>query len=137
MGCWDYMILCDDTAWDAFEEINPENIEQFLDEAINSDYLDYVVSEYGLVAAAVVDAALNVIDYDLLTGYEDEEINETIYAISGSAAEKLRQKSIDAICAVKNERSELYELMSEFGTDDEFYINWINNLNKIIERLSK
>lgn len=137
MGCWDYMILCDDTALDALDELNSENIEQFLDEAINSDYLDYDVCEYGLVAAAIVDVALNGINYDILTGYEDEEIEETVCIIEHSHAEKLRQKSIDAICAVKGKNSELFELMSENGEDNEFYINWVNNLNKIIERLSK
>ena len=92
MGCWDYMILCDDTALDALDELNSENIEQFLDEAINSDYLDYDVCEYGLVAAAIVDVALNGINYDILTGYEDEEIEETVCIIEHSHAEKLRQK---------------------------------------------
>ncbi len=137
MGCWDYMIFCDDTALDALDELSSDNIEQFLDEALNEDYLDYDVCEYGLAAAAVVDAVLNGIDYDILTGFEDEDMQRITDIIDTSAAEKLRKKSIDVIGIVKSEKSELFELMTEDGTDNEFYINWANNLNKIIERLSK
>ncbi len=137
MGCWDYMIFCDDTALDALDELSSDNIEQFLDEALNEDYLDYDVCEYGLAAAAVVDAVLNGIDYDILTGFEDEDMQRIMDIINTSVAEKLRKKSIDVIGAVKSEKSELFELMTEDGTDNEFYINWANNLNKIIERLSK
>ena len=137
MGCWDYMIFCDDTALDALDELSSDNIEQFLDEALNEDYLDYDVCEYGLAAAAVVDAVLNGIDYDILTGFEDEDMQRITDIIDTSAAEKLRKKSIDVIGIVKSEKSELFELMTEDGTDNEFYINWANNLTKIIERLSK
>lgn len=137
MGCWDYMIFCDDTALDALDELSSDNIEQFLDEALNEDYLDYDVCEYGLAAAAVVDAVLNGIDYDILTGFEDEDMQKITDIIDTSAAEKLRKKSIDVIGVVKSEKSELFELMTEDGTDNEFYINWANNLTKIIERLSK
>ena len=137
MGCWDYMIFCDDTALDALDELSSDNIEQFLDEALNEDYLDYDVCEYGLAAAAVIDAVLNGIDYDILTGFEDEDMQRITDIIDTSAAEKLRKKSIDVIGIVKSEKSELFELMTEDGTDNEFYINWANNLNKIIERLSK
>ena len=55
MGCWNYQLYCDDTAWDALDELLESedlaaDIERMLDEEIESadEYLNYDICQYGI-----------------------------------------------------------------------------------------
>lgn len=139
MGCWSHEIFCDDSSLDALDELSTSediihDIETFIDNAVNcKEQLDYDVCQYALAAAAIVDAALNGADFSLLTGTdEDDSVTELLESISADMVRNIRQKAVQAIRLVMNGDSELKELAEE---NEEFFMLWKNNLEKIIMRL--
>ncbi len=139
MGCWSHQIFCDDTSWDALDELNDsqepvEALERFLDEAIEcDDYLDYDVCEYALAAAAIVDAALNGVDWSLLTDASDDEgVEKLLDKLSADDVSYLREKALQAVELVQGENSEVRELAEE---NEEHFVGWNRVLDSIRQRL--
>ncbi|MCI8408515.1 MAG: DUF4259 domain-containing protein [Lachnospiraceae bacterium] len=143
MGCWSYQLLCDDVSLDVLEELadNEEllaDLEGYLDEAIMAEYeyLEYDVCQYALTAAAIVDAALNGIDWALLTenGKEQPEFTEIIASAAEQGVGGLQEKAAKVIDLAIKEDSELRELWEE---NEEYYQIWLDNLKEIKGRLIK
>lgn len=148
MGCWDYRILCDDGALDAFDELEEsenlaKDIESMLDDVIaKRDSLEYDVCEYGLVAAALVAVSVGnadwgqLSDFPLETDEQLEHYNKT-YAplldrVKSTDLSRLKEKAAEAFRIVKSGESELYELWEE---NEEMFPKWIENIDKLIETL--
>lgn len=144
MGCWNYQIFCDDTACDALDDLISSDspvldIEQFLDAVIEvENYLEYDECHYGLVAAAIVDTAMNGIDWSLLTDitYEEDDPYPLLLdqlKTERKALEPLRDKAMHVLELATQTDSELRELWEE---NEALYPLWLGNINKIKERLS-
>lgn len=143
MGCWSYQLLCDDVSLDVLEELTDSeelavDLEGYLDEAImaEDEYLEYEVCQYALTAAAIVDAALNGIDWALLTegGKEQSEFAEIIASAAEQGVGDLQEKAGKVIDLAIKEDSELRELWEE---NEEYYQSWLDNLKEIKGRLIK
>lgn len=143
MGCWSYQLLCDDVSLDVLEELADSeelaaDLEGYLDEAImaEDEYLEYEVCQYALTAAAIVDAALNGIDWALLTedGKEQSEFAEIIVSVAQEGVSDLQEKAGRVIDLAIKEDSELRELWEE---NEEYYQSWLDNLEEIKNRLKK
>lgn len=142
MGCWNYQIFCDDTVWDALDELMEsgsrlEDIEKYLDNVIGleEEYIDYDECQYGLTAASIVDAVQNGIDWSLLSDTEYDEENEYIHLLQELKEFDVRgflPKAIKVIELVEGEDSELRELWEE---NENLYPKWVENLNKMKQRL--
>lgn len=148
MGCWDYRILCDDGALDAFDELEESknligDIEGMLDDVIaKKDDFEYDVCEYGLVAAALVAVSVGNADWGLLSDFPietDEQLehyNKTyaplLERVKGTDLSRLKEKAIDAFRIVKSSESELYGLWEE---NKEMFPKWKENIDKLIETL--
>lgn len=148
MGCWDYRILCDDGAMDAFDELSErenlaEDIESMLDDVIaKKDGLEYDVCECGLVAAALVAVSVGNADWELLsdlpleTDEQREHYNEYYAPLLNRARQTglshLKEKARSAFQLVKSGGSELYELWEE---NEELFPKWAENIDKLIETL--
>lgn len=143
MGCWSYQLLCDDVSLDVLEELAESqelvaDLAGYLDEAIMSEdeYLEYDICQYALAAAAIVDAALNGIDWALLTedGKEQAEFAEIVANAVEQGVSDLQDKAGKAIDLAMKEDSELRELWEE---NEEFYQSWLDNLEEMKNRLKK
>lgn len=143
MGCWSYQLLCDDVSLDVLEELADSeelaaDLEGYLDEAIMSEdeYLEYEVCQYALTAAAIVDAALNGMDWSLLTenGKEQSEFAEIIVSAADQGVDDLQEKAGRVIDLAMKKDSELRELWEE---NEEYYQSWLDNLKEIKSRLIK
>lgn len=143
MGCWSYQLLCDDVSLDVLEELAESqelvaDLAGYLDEAIMSEdeYLEYDICQYALTAAAIVDAAINGIDWALLTedGKEQAEFAEIIANAVEQDVSDLQDKAGKVIDLAMKEDSELRELWEE---NEEFYQSWLDNLEEIKNRLKK
>lgn len=143
MGCWSYQLLCDDVSLDVLEELAESeelvaDLEGYLDEAImaKDEYLEYDICQYALTAAAIIDAALNGIDWALLTqaGKEQPEFEEIIANASREGVGDLQEKAGKVIDLAMKEDSELRELWEE---NEEYYQSWLDNLEEIKNRLKK
>lgn len=143
MGCWGYQLLCDDVSLDVLEELAESeelvaDLEGYLDEAIMTEreYLDYDVCQYALTAAAIVDAALNGIDWALLT--EDGKEHTEFADITAKAANQdigdLQDKARKVMDIAVKEDSELRELWEE---NEDYYQSWLDNLEEIKNRLKE
>ena len=148
MGCWDYRILCDDGALDAFDELEEsenlaEDIERMLDDVIaKRDGLEYEICEQGLVAAAFVAVSVGKADWELLSDFPletDEQLEHynKVYAplldrVKGTDLSHLREKAADAFRIVKSSESELYGLWEE---NEEMFPEWIENIDRLIATL--
>lgn len=148
MGCWDYRILCDDGALDAFDELEESenlaaDIERMLDDVLaKKDGLEYDVCEYGLVAAALVAVSAGnagwvlLSDFPLETDEQREHYNE-YYAVLIDRAKaedlsRLKGKAAETFRIVKSGESELYGLWEE---NEELFPKWIENIDRLIETL--
>lgn len=144
MGAWSYQILCDDSACDAMCDLMDsedfvEDIGLFFDEAMETgeDYLESDAGQYGLLAAAVVDAAVHGVDWGLLL--EEESGKDKAYDEFFTKAQK-RQNDLQPLCGkagkvvelVLGKNSELRELWEE---NIELYPKWKENLQKLKKRL--
>lgn len=143
MGCWSYQLLCDDVSLDVLEELAESeelvaDLEGYLDEAImaEDEYLEYDICQYALTAAAIIDAALNGIDWALLTqdGKEQPEFEEIIANAAQEGVGDLQEKASKVIDLAMKEDSELRELWEE---NEEYYQSWLDNLEEIKNRLKK
>lgn len=142
MGCWNYQILCDDGALDAMDELLEsedilEDMARYLEEAMEceNDYLEYDTCEYGLVAAALVDASVNGVNWDVLneTPYtEEEEYYHFIQKIMKMDLSSLKDSAIKVLELAVQDESELRELWEE---NEEMYPKWLANLETIKTRL--
>ena len=143
MGCWSYQLLCDDTSLDALGDLADSeelvvDLEGYLDEAImaEDEYLEFDVCQYALTAAAIVDAAVNGIDWELLTedGKELSEFAEIVASAADQGVSYLQEKAQKVIDLAIKEDSELRELWEE---NQEYYQIWLDNLKEIKSRLIK
>lgn len=142
MGCWGYQILCDDTAWDAMDELcGSENLRASLLDFLwgvlyerFDECIDYDACQYGLVAAAVVDAGLHGIDWSLLSDAEldNEAYRRVLTDASKSWLKDLETMAYDVVGYVLGDSSELKELWEE---NTELYPKWRETLNRLRSRL--
>lgn len=142
MGCWDYRIFGDDVALDAVAELLARRdyrnmLEAYLDSALAEadDYLEYDTCVYGLVAAALVDAVQNGVDWNLLTDVLTEKDNEYVRLLQELEAVDvwlLSEKADRVLEAVEGDNSELRALWEENRT---LYPLWLENLHAIRGRI--
>ncbi len=143
MGAWNYQILCDDMGCDAILDLMDsedfvEDVELFINEIFEQedDYIESDSGQYGLLAAAVVDAGVNGVDWSVLL---DDEAEKTQYEafFEGVAKRKndlvpLCNNAKEAIKIIMGKNSELQELWEE---NEELYPKWKANLEKLLKRL--
>lgn len=139
MGAWGYRIFQDDTSLDALNELlKSENvsadIERFLNGVISSggEYMDYDICLYAMTAAAVIDGALNGVDFSLLT--EEDGGIDGFKRLCGGDYSHLREKAALALELICGDNSETAELWEE---NEELFPLWKENIDKIRARLGK
>jgi hypothetical protein len=105
-------------------------MEQYFDDVISADYIEYDNGIAALVAAAVIDSAMNGTAYRC----DGENLPEWIATLKGIDFSPILSKAAVAITAVISENSELQELWSD---NKELYPSWLKEKEDIRERLSK
>lgn len=146
MGAWNYQILCSDAGCDAMcdlldSEDFVEDVGVFFDEALEEgeDYLELDVGQYALLAAAIVDASIHGVDWELLVDEESEgderyiEFFEKVKKRKNDLKE-FQQDAKEVVKLVLGKDSELRELWEE---NEELYPKWKANLEKLQKRLGK
>ncbi|MDR1821067.1 MAG: DUF4259 domain-containing protein [Oscillospiraceae bacterium] len=135
MGAWNYGVFDDDTAYDYLPDLKESNnivalMAQYFDDVLSADYVEYDNGVAALVAAAVIDSAVNGTVYRC----DEEELPEWIATLSATEFSPIISKAGAAITAVLSEKSELQELWFE---NKELYPSWLKEKEDIRERLTK
>jgi len=132
MGAWGFNVFDDDSAMDFFYELVENEdfisqIEDTLNNATESEYLEVDEANAVLVSCSVIDACLNETEYD----FPSDDYKKLISAEHLIKFKALKSLAAEAISNVLSENSELNELWDE--TDS--YENWKNNILKMKENL--
>ncbi|NBA74009.1 DUF4259 domain-containing protein [Emticicia sp. ODNR4P] len=139
MGAWGYKYYEDDDAFDFMDEIeaseNPkELIEDALDTALESDYIDTTEGNAVIVSATYIDSQTNG------TKFSESETGDILDVDSfpdrnpNIDLSDLKEKAVIALEKILGEDSELKELWQE---NEEDYPFWRKGIEKLIERLNK
>lgn len=133
MGAWDFGVFDDDVAYDALDDLRSakaieREMEKYFDRAIGTDYVEYDEGQYALVAAAVIDSALNGTEYRC----DDDEYHEWTKSLDGKKFVSLLEKAAAAVEAVVADQSELRELWTE---NEEQFDTWLSDKTDIRDRL--
>ncbi|MDO5560726.1 MAG: DUF4259 domain-containing protein [Oscillospiraceae bacterium] len=135
MGAWGYSVFDDDSALDFYDTLVEnedgdafiDQIEEVLNNACESDYLEVDEGNAVLVSSCIIDACINNTEYK----FPSDEYSQLISENHKAKLRSLRTTAVDAINAVLSENSELNELWYETET----YEDWKNSIQKIKENL--
>jgi len=134
MGTWGPGVFEDDCTLECFTDLRDsesiEYISNALEDAVDSTYLDYETSCAAVVAAAVVDALVNDMDYDSGNGQFMEWVNQN----RKMPVVRFKNEAVKALQRVLSEDSELYEQWLE---NDRGFLAWKTGLENIIMRLAE
>ena len=133
MGACGHMVFDDDTAYDALADLKEAEdllaeMERYLDEAVQADYVGYDEGQYALVSAAVLDSVINDTPYRC----DEDDYDEWINTLKTLDLTPIRQKAVEAVEAVLSDRSELNELWAE---NEELYSAWREDKAALQDRL--
>lgn len=133
MGAWGYAVFDDDTAYDALDDLraSPDiaaDMERPFDAVLRAEYVGYDEGHCALVAAAVLDSALNGTAYRC----DEEGYPAWVRSLKDRGLAPLRQKAAEAVEAVLSDRSELKELWAENAA---LYGAWRADKRALQERL--
>ncbi len=134
MGAWNFGVFDDDTAYDALDDLRAaedilKKMEEYFDEAIEAEYVEYDTAHFALVSAAIIDSVLNKTQHRC----DDEEYFQWTQTLTILDFSPLKLKAIKAIDAVLSENSELKELWEE---NDSLYTAWKEEKLSIQKRLT-
>lgn len=135
MGAWGYSVFDDDSALDFYNELiaNEDGdafigqIEDVLNNACETDYLEVDEGNAVLVSCCIIDACINGTEYK----FPSEGYSDLISEDHKMKLRSLRTTAVDAINSVLSENSELNELWDETDT----YEDWKSSIQKMIENL--
>ncbi len=132
MGTWGFNVFDDDSAMDFFYELVENEdfisqIEDALNNATESEYLEVDEANAVLVSCSIIDACLNDTSYV----FPSDDYKKLISAEYRTKFKSFKSLAVEAISNVLSENSEINELWDE--TDS--YENWKNNILKIKENL--
>jgi hypothetical protein len=134
MGTWGPGVFEDDCTLECFTDLRDsesiEYISNALEDAVDSIYLDYETSCAAVVAAAVIDALVNDMDYDSGNGQFMEWVNQN----RKMPVVRFKNEAVKALRRVLSEDSELYEQWLE---NDSSFMEWKAGLENIIMRLAE
>lgn len=142
MGAWGMRAFQDDTALDFFEDqllslsqggnALSDTLGDALQAVIKTEgYLDYDLAQPALVAAAVIDAALNNTELE-----PDEPEEWTAWRqndLQGLDVEPLREPAVAALARVLGEGSEVRDMWKEHSNED--FQAWVDGLEARIGRI--
>lgn len=133
MGAWNYGVFDDDTAYDALEDFMAskdimKDMEQYLDDVITSEYVEYDDGQYAIVSAAIMDTILN----GTKQRCDDDAYIRWIESIKDLDVQSLKYKAVKALEAVLSDQSELKELWED---NEELYSSWREDKQAIKKRL--
>ncbi|MCP4354472.1 MAG: DUF4259 domain-containing protein [Proteobacteria bacterium] len=139
MGCWDYGIFDDDTAYDFEDELKIDAKKFFtssFNKAIKSEYLEFDDCHAVTVSAAYMDNLLNGTKYRTDNEERKDESNVNCFGLLHSDLDVsgLKGISVDALKKVISEKSELYELWSD---NEELFPKWKSRIKQLINRLKE
>lgn len=133
MGAWNYGVFDDDTAYDALEDLMLsknmiKDMEQYFDDVITSEYVEYDDGQYAIVSAAIMDTILNGTEQRC----DDDAYIRWIESIKDLDVQSLKYKAVKALEAVLSDQSELKELWED---NEELYSSWREDKQAIKKRL--
>lgn len=101
------MVFDDDTAYDALEDLMAskdimKDMEQYFDDVITSEYIEYDDGQYAIVSAAIIDTILNGTEQRC----DDDAYIRWIESIKELDVQPLKSKAVKALEAVLSDHSE-------------------------------
>ncbi len=139
MGAWGHGYFENDTAFDFMADIEESNnpkqiIENALDTAIESDYLDSDEGDAVIIAAIYIDRYINGTKYSSEDSDEPLDVDTFPDRNPNINLQDLKQKAIEALNKVINDESELNELWAE---NEEDYPDCRKGVEVLIQRLTR
>ena len=133
MGAWNYGVFDDDTSYDALEDLMVskdimKDMEQYFDDVITSEYIEYDDGQYAIVSAAIIDTILNGTEQRC----DDDSYIRWMESIKVLDVQPLKSKAVRALEAVLSDQSELKALWED---NEELYSSWREDKLSIIKRL--
>lgn len=133
MGAWNYGVFDDDTSYDALEDLMVskdimKDMEQYFDDVITNEYIEYDDGQYAIVSAAIIDTILNGTEQRC----DDDSYIRWMESIKVLDVQPLKSKAVRALEAVLSDQSELKALWED---NEELYSSWREDKLSIIKRL--
>lgn len=139
MGAWGFKYYEDDNAYDFMDEIEEsespkELIEDALDTALESDFIDTTEGNAVIVSATYIDRQTNGTRFSEGNTGEILDVDSFPERNPNIDLSDLKEKVVIALQKLLGEDSELNELWRE---NEEAYPSWRQGIEQLIERLNK